>query len=402
MSSFVPAARSKQSRPSPSSSTFLPFLAAFMAPPPVPPPNSNNNLCPLCRNLLIPQLSKGGQAPNTYYLRCVNPIHPRPFFFRFESSTGSPQLPSPPAAAPARPATPIASSPSVRMVGAGNTATMLVHALPTRALPPPIPPTYPAPALPPPIPPTYSATYPWFPPDALEDLRLDALRPLHALEQYRVQEESRAAEEGRQLDRSLGLRSPSLELPLEAEIRMFEERIEQERADGEFALQLAREEAQAGDSNIDNIFLPSPPQPVAGPSSLRLLSLSPGPPLNILPISSSALGRAPPPDVVDSTRSRKRLPAPSLEAKKRSTPFQIPKQLNDTWMSIHGPSTPTPTSMTTPTTTSAPAVPSSIFHVKHGGTRRAFANPQLVERFMLVFLLPNTSPSADDRKRGRG
>ncbi|KAJ7431276.1 hypothetical protein FB451DRAFT_1198185 [Mycena latifolia] len=260
-------------------------------------------------------------------------------------------------------------------------------AYPTRALPPPIPPTYPAPALPPPIPPTYSATYPWFPPDALEDLRLDALRPLHALEQYRVQEESRAAEEGRQLDRSLGLRSPSLELPLEAEIRMFEERIEQERADGEFALQLAREEAQAGDSNIDNIFLPSPPQPVAGPSSLRLLSLSPGPPLNILPISSSALGRAPPPDVVDSTRSRKRLPAPSLEAKKRSTPFQIPKQLNDTWMSIHGPSTPTPTSMTTPTTTSAPAVPSSIFHVKHGGTRRAFANPQLVERFMLVFLM---------------
>ncbi|KAJ7291394.1 hypothetical protein C8J57DRAFT_1587390 [Mycena rebaudengoi] len=58
-----------------------------------PPPGMH---CPTCNNFLIPRLTKGGLAPNTYLVQCVNPRH-GPFHYRY-----GPEF-SPPAPAPALP-----------------------------------------------------------------------------------------------------------------------------------------------------------------------------------------------------------------------------------------------------------------------------------------------------------
>ncbi|KAJ7908433.1 hypothetical protein B0H13DRAFT_2497087 [Mycena leptocephala] len=239
-------------------------------------------------------------------------------------------------------------------------------------------------ATPPPPPPPQLPFLPAFY-NTLQEVQDDILRPLRVLEEYGRQQQSVP---------------PSPEMTIEEEFAHLERqedaaRRAQEASDRNLAMRLSQED--------DSLPPPSPPH--AGPSRLRSLSLSPDPPALLLPargradapaITAStqlrslslspnppllpARGRADAPIITGKAR-RKRLPAASAPSRTRSAPFKITTQLNDTWISLNSRSA----SPLEPIAAVSPT-PSSVFFVRSGATRRAFADPRQVERFTLVFL----------------
>ncbi|KAJ7659465.1 hypothetical protein B0H17DRAFT_1212918 [Mycena rosella] len=101
-----PAVRAKQ----PPTTCLLHHLPASLPPPsliaiPFLPTNRFGNKCPMCDDTLIPRLATGGQAPDTYYIRCASPHHPqKDYFFRFGKDA------SPPSSAPSTNPVPSAAS----------------------------------------------------------------------------------------------------------------------------------------------------------------------------------------------------------------------------------------------------------------------------------------------------
>ncbi|KAJ7693042.1 hypothetical protein B0H17DRAFT_1200107 [Mycena rosella] len=376
----------------------------------------NSNKCPLCGTTLIPKLATGGQAPRTLHIRCASAPHSdQPYFFRFGADASPPML-STPQMTDSMSTTSTAPCCADAMCGSKridkgccramcrrhcNTAgpcTLVPHeqnrrkksssqAAQTRPPPPVL---------------TLPSFDPWIGfSTSLDEFQTNAMRPQRALEQYEARERSRFDEEERNLDQrlelALGVRSPSLGLSLEEELNLMDAQLEKEEIDTllqqqadarraqeiqdfELALRLSREDSQQ--SSADAAAL-TPSQPVASTSALRALSPSPDLPQSLLP----------PP------QPRTRLPAPSLQAsKKRPVPFKITTQLNKTWMALHcDKQQPSPaessTALQQPSSSRTPAsTSSSVFHIKSGGSRRVFANPQLTERFTLIFLLPNEGP----------
>ncbi|KAJ7119113.1 hypothetical protein C8R44DRAFT_878619 [Mycena epipterygia] len=217
------------------------------------------------------------------------------------------------------------------------------------------------------------------------------MAPFRALDAYRVSESARVAEEGRQLDRqldrALGLRSSSLDIPLEIQDQP-RTRQEQELSDYQLALQLSQ------DSN-PSTFLPVSPTP--RPLGLRALSLSPEFPSRLLhpppapnaigdfnAVTLPALGRAVAPNTTSNVSAlngvdgpsvpRRRVPAPSTQ------PLRLTTQMNETWMSsnggsqIHG---------------QAQTRSAASLHIRTGSSRRPFEDPQAVQRFIVVLVERN-------------
>ncbi|KAJ7698141.1 hypothetical protein B0H17DRAFT_1197109 [Mycena rosella] len=235
----------------------------------------------------------------------------------------------------------------------------------------------------------------------LADSYAASMRPHDALDAYQARDALQRAEQERQLDVNIGLRSPSLELLLEEEIQLLgvvaeceeQEYLERERREEQelqLTIQLSQEAycqppAQPSQDDIGQppARRPPSPAPCASTSTLPPLSASPHFPTVLL---SPVVGRAVSPDM--SHRPCMRLTAPSLEATKRKpVPFKITTQLNETWMGLHGGNT----SSTLSTSSTPSTTLSSVFHVKRTGSWRAFVDPKLTERFMLIFLVPGAA-----------
>ncbi|KAJ7688901.1 hypothetical protein B0H14DRAFT_3533036 [Mycena olivaceomarginata] len=167
---------------------------------------------------------------------------------------------------------------------------------------------------------------------SFDDLASNLNEPLRALNAYQEAQNSAA----HQFDLSIGLKSPSPDLPLEEELRRQEEKdIKEAMRRSAHDTEQARRRATFQDI-IDTVTQPSPPPVPTTNLRLRSLSPSPDPPATVLPIS---------------------------HAKKCSTaPIQITKQLSNDWIK-----------------------PSSTFHVA-APSRRPPTNPELVCRFILVYL----------------
>ncbi|KAJ7818011.1 hypothetical protein B0H13DRAFT_2456394 [Mycena leptocephala] len=359
-----------------------------------PPPGMH---CPMCNNFLIPRLTKSGLAPNTYLAQCVNPRH-APFNFRFgpEYSPPTPALALPlpsrvtselskvtsgqPRATLGEPRRCVGNTTEGRQCKSTrvdlacsrnmcrkhcNAAASQTSSVPnTIAIaPPPLPRQQPA--------------DPWH--LSFDDILTDVTRPLRLLSEYQAQEEARAAEEGRLLDIAVGILPESPELSVEDELMR---RMEQD--DCAFAYRLSQE---LNGANGD-LFPPSPPPTaIAGPSRLRALSPSPDLPSHItIPSPLPALSRATAPDTTGTNkRPRQRVGAASAVAKHRPTPsFNITTQMNQTWMSQNGGGS-TSSSQTLPPSQATP-LPSTVFHVRQGGSRRQFADRRQMERFTLLYL----------------
>ncbi|KAJ7881678.1 hypothetical protein B0H13DRAFT_2540367 [Mycena leptocephala] len=167
---------------------------------------------------------------------------------------------------------------------------------------------------------------------SFDDLASNLNEPLHALNAYQEAQNSAA----HQFDLTIGLKSPSLDLPLEEELRYQEEKdIEEAMRRSACDAEQARRRAAFQDIS-DTVTRPSPlPVPTTN-LCLRSLSPSPDPPAAVLPIS---------------------------HAKKCSTaPIQITRQLSNDWIK-----------------------PSSTFHIA-APTWRPPTNPELARRFLLVYL----------------
>ncbi|KAF7348777.1 hypothetical protein MVEN_01397300 [Mycena venus] len=167
---------------------------------------------------------------------------------------------------------------------------------------------------------------------SFDDLASDFNEPLRALNAYQEAQDSAA----RQFDLSIGLKSPSPDLPLEEELRRQEEKdIEEAMRRSTRDAEQARRRATFQDIST-TVTRPSPPPVSATSLRPRSLSLSPDPPATVLSIS---------------------------HAKKHSkAPIQITKQLSNDWVK-----------------------PSSTFHVA-APARRPPTNPELARRFLLVYL----------------
>ncbi|KAJ7869369.1 hypothetical protein B0H13DRAFT_2063290 [Mycena leptocephala] len=297
-----------------------------------PPPGMH---CPMCNNFLIPRLTKSGLAPNTYLAQCVNPRH-APFNFRFGPEY-SPPMPAPALPLPSRVTSEVSKATSGQPRATlgeprrcvGNTTegrqckSTRVDLACSRnmcrkhcnAAGPCKLARHSTASQTSSVPNTIAIPPPPLP-------RQQPADPWHLsfddiLTDYQAQEEARAAEEGRLLD-------IAVELSVEDELMR---RMEQD----------------------DRAFAPLP-----------------------------ALSRATAPDATGTNkRPCQRLGAASAVAKRRPTPsFNITTQMNQTWMSQNG-SGSTSSSSQTPPPSQATPLPSTVFHVRQGGSRRQFADPHL-------------------------
>ncbi|KAJ7926301.1 hypothetical protein B0H13DRAFT_1972781 [Mycena leptocephala] len=302
-----------------------------------PPPGMH---CPMCNNFLIPHLTKSGLAPNTYLAQCVNPRHAL-FNFRFGPEYSLP-TPAPALPLPSRVAGELSKATSGQPRHCvGNTTEG--HQCKTAPQISSVPNTI---AIPPPPLPRQQPADPWH--LSFDDILTNVTRPLRLLSEYQAQEEARAAEKGQLLDIAVGMVPDSPELSVEDELMRC---IEQD--DRAFAFRLSEE---LNGTNGD-LFPP------------HLLRLR----LRALPLS-----RATAPDATGTNkRPCQRLGAASAVAKRRPTlSFNITAQMNQTWMSQNG-SGSTSSSSQTPSPSQATLPPSTVFHVRQGGSCRQFADPHL-------------------------
>ncbi|KAJ7922241.1 hypothetical protein B0H13DRAFT_2655778 [Mycena leptocephala] len=341
--------------------------------PPLPPPTKYNNCCPACGSYLTPQLTKDGDH---WFLRCYKPAaHADAYNHRWPplarptiapaTSTAPPTTVSTPSKIPCRYPAGCTSGRTNKCctnnmcqkhcLKTGNCAYSRHHAsnsstsinIPAST---PLPPrvasslriaTFPRSASSSSITPALSnvpfpSHIPVFPGArpfrSFDDLASNLNEPLCALNAYQEAQNSAA----HQFDLSIGLKSPSLDLPLEEELRCQEEKdIEEAMRRSARDAEQARHCAAFQDIS-DTVTRPSPPPVPTTNLRLRSLSPSPDPPAAVLPIS---------------------------HAKKCSmAPIQITRQLSNDWIK-----------------------PSSTFHIA-APTRRPPTNPELARRFLLVYL----------------
>ncbi|KAJ7894412.1 hypothetical protein B0H14DRAFT_2559196 [Mycena olivaceomarginata] len=343
--------------------------------PPLLPPTKYKNCCPACGSYLTPQLTKDGDH---WFLRCYKPAaHADAYNHRWPPLARPTMAPAtstaPPTTVPATSKIPCrypAGCTSGRTnkhctnsmcqkhcIKTGNCAYPRHHAgdsstsisIPATPASTPLPPraasssraTLPRSASSSSIPPALSNTpfsthIPVFsgarPFRSFDDLASNLDEPLRALNAYQEAQNSAA----HQFDLSIGLKSPSPDLPLEEELRRQEEK------DIEEAMRRSARDAEQARCRAtfqDIIGTVTRPSPLPVPTTslrLRSFSSSPDPPATVFPIS---------------------------HAKKSSTaPIQITKQLSNDWTK-----------------------PSSTFHVA-APTRRPPTNPELARRFLLVYL----------------
>ncbi|KAJ7700732.1 hypothetical protein B0H17DRAFT_1128596 [Mycena rosella] len=174
------------------------------------------------------------------------------------------------------------------------------------------------------------------------------------------------AEEGWRLDLTLGLRSPSPDLPLE--VMLHHQDALQEEEDLALALCLSEEDITTSALSI---------------STLRVLSPSPELPTSIASSATApALSQALTPDATGGPLApRKHLPALSTHLS-HFAPLHITTQMNDVWMSSNsGPELQSRAQTNVPT-----------FHIRQTSTRRPFTDPHLIKRFMVVFYSMDDKP----------
>ncbi|KAJ7755546.1 hypothetical protein B0H16DRAFT_1828888 [Mycena metata] len=397
--------------------------------------------CPHCGNFLVPRLAKGGQVPDSEFVRCANPIHP-PYFYRYPPNVTNP-------------------SPTTFTTTTATTATTMppqAYTFPAHASSNP---TVPTPAVPTHAQPQVNSKPPCeaYSHDGRRctSTRIDRGCPrkmcrkhcvavgLCTLRSHAKHQETKernkpyarvptiastsasrlssatatglsraTATAGSPIapadpwmgwDASFDEIRDSVTLPL----RILEENSLREReraadAEREFdnligfrsspELSVEEELALMEQDDISlalrlsaeehrppmSSILPSPsPLPAPGSSHLRLRSLSPSPDLPESVAAALAASQVFVPLPTEEPRRRRRQPAASTANKRRpQSQVQITTQLNETWMAINGAS-PAPSPATT--------LPSStVFHVRNGGSRRPFADKSQIERFILVFL----------------
>ncbi|KAJ7803029.1 hypothetical protein B0H13DRAFT_1931601 [Mycena leptocephala] len=368
----------------------------------------NGNKCPLCGSQLAAKKAKGGEMPDSLYIRCANP-HPagRTYFHRFDAPTPSPALLHTSSSVPALPASTIALPASCATLGCGRgkvdpgcscgrcrrhcnelgPCALRPHERQRLLKAPSATPhsssTSISASSASSMPGLFQSTF-----SSYQGIRSDVLAPIRALESYRQREDERLAAETAHLDQLFGVKSPT---PESETVRERYEREEREDADIELAVQLSLAEgersfAQAGSSRR----LPSP-LPIAGPSlrlppiqraGLRDLSLSPEFPMQLLP--PPAPGRARAPDATGSgsvtpSVPRKRVPAASVH-KGKGGPLRLTTQLNPAWMSSAG----GPDIVGTSRAASSPST--STFHIRQTVSRRPLVDTRLLQRFILAYI----------------
>ncbi|KAJ7487332.1 hypothetical protein B0H11DRAFT_2012127 [Mycena galericulata] len=387
--------------------------------------------CPHCGSYLIPQVAKGGQAPGSTYIRCAN--HTPPYFMRLSPMAG----PLPSVSKPAGPmlAPPIQSSSTgttelkpacawqfgcissrvprlcthkmckkhCNLTGVcdlGPHERARKEKLREAAATQPAPPSAP------------SAPQPNYDPllQIARSLSYETLRPLHALQDWQTAHNSQIVAQNRMLDTAIGgFDPPSPGLTVEEELQR---QLEQEASDHALALRLSQEEARSlREADVSRIGLPSPsPPPIAGPSRLRSLTVSPNLPPTLLSLPPPAHGRAAAPAdarlpgteglaifpfpardratalaVTGPKPPRRRVQAPSVQSKNRQ--LNITTQLNDTWMSVGSQS-----SSTEVTPVTSVRRDSDLLHIRQGPGRRPFADRRQIQRFTLLFFTGGDEP----------
>ncbi|KAJ7766048.1 hypothetical protein B0H16DRAFT_1687100 [Mycena metata] len=211
---------------------------------------------------------------------------------------------------------------------------------------------------------------------SFENISAGVTLPLRTLEESSRRGRERVAAEERQFEMDIGYRL-SPELSVEEELaRMEEDNLSH-------ALRLSATDHHT--ATISTLFPSSPPPtPATSSSRLRLRSLSASPDL---PQSVAALLAAaqvfvpspPPAACAKLPRRQQWQPAASVANKRRPQARPtITTQLNETWMSN---STSPATAAPSPTLSSS----SAVFHVRNGGGRRAFMDRTQAERFTLIF-----------------
>ncbi|KAJ7653051.1 hypothetical protein B0H17DRAFT_1147185 [Mycena rosella] len=175
---------------------------------------------------------------------------------------------------------------------------------------------------------------------SLDEFQTNAMRPPRVLEQCEARERSRLAEEERNLDQrlelALGVRSPSLGLSLEEDFNLMDAQLEKEEIDTLFQQQAdVRCAQEIKDFQLALQLSREDSQQLSADAA----ALTPS-----QPVATTLAGRV-----------------------------------------IHRPAA--AIVLAHPASTL-----SSIFHIKSGGSRHIFANPQLTEQFTLIFLLPNEGP----------
>ncbi|KAJ7033256.1 hypothetical protein C8F04DRAFT_1261066 [Mycena alexandri] len=367
--------------------------------------------CPYCGNFLVPRVTKGGQVPDSEFVRCANQ-HP-PYFYRYPPPDHvTPALPPPmhapaaplhpslqtmPAPTPAFPAHPSfstrSSSPadSLKRQCQGFTrdghlcnSTRVDRGCPRKMCRKHCVVTGPC---------TLNSherhrtskdsNKPYARVASSSSARVSSgpsaassapEDSLHSEESSRRERECAATEE-REFEMQIGYR-------LSPELSVEEELARMEDDDLSQAMRLSAADHHA--ATISKLFPSSPPPPPAVSSSLlRLRSLSPSPDLpesvaaslaaaQVFVPSPAPTARAKPP------RRQQRQPAASVANKRRpQARTTITTQLNETWMSSGA----SPSVVPSPT----PSLASTVFHVRNGGGRRAFMNSSQAERFTLIF-----------------
>ncbi|KAJ7270451.1 hypothetical protein C8J57DRAFT_1468491 [Mycena rebaudengoi] len=377
-----------------------------------PPPNANNNCCPKCSNHLVPKFAKGGEVPNSWYIRAPakSKIVPTQcdyphqdglrFFYRFPPMPATnPPTPSPtaafqsplplsaPSSVPLKSKCPHPSCKSTRVPGACTHRMCRRHCVlvgpcmdpghntfylnqlstvttPASAAVPPLP-SY---APPPTSGPRFFSSF--------DDMQAYSTAPSHALAARQAKEDSRKTEDLRLLDLAVGYKLPSPDVPMDEALELMD----QEQRDLELATRLSLG-LPSFDTPSDDTARPSSSVPPAGgPSTLRDLSLSPYLPATLMPDINiqhlPALGGANAPEATNK-RPHRRVPAQSVAARQKPTP-RITTQLNPTWMAMGNTSTAAPTSQ-------AAAAPSSVLHVRREPGRLPFVDPRVDERFPLIY-----------------
>ncbi|KAJ7433952.1 hypothetical protein B0H11DRAFT_2208620 [Mycena galericulata] len=404
--------------------------------------SKHNNCCPLCGNYLQVRHAVGGKVPNSNYIRCDNPHSTgRPYMYRFPpSATPAPSLPSNNVSStssastrlPAVPAPAVPQSEELETVRCAHTnciskrvdsgcsrrmcrkhcikrgpkCTLWAHEkhrleLEKKKGLQSISSTAPSVAV---SAAQSTAAVSTIPPIALsvgnddiwdafnaftDSVGQAAQAPLRAIEEYRAGEDRRIAHEKQSLDAAVGWSAI--------------ERMDQEEADMELAMELSIQQARA-EAASPPLLLPPSSSSLQGTSSapspsLRMLSLSPSFPTTLL-LPAPALGQAFAPNAPGATslRPRKRVPAASIPKPSNAPPpLKITTQMNADWMASNG----GPPIQGRSTGSNVPGP--STFHVKRTVSRRPYADLRQIQRFTLVYFdsdaIPPTIIVVDDCPR---
>ncbi|KAJ6450436.1 hypothetical protein C8R47DRAFT_1261516 [Mycena vitilis] len=354
--------------------------------------NEHNNCCTMCGSYLAVEHATGGQVPGSDFLRCRN--HQPQYFYRFPppASAQQPLTSTYPSSLSSSAISPPLSTSATSATSSGSRITCANRQCKVERLDPGcvrrmcrkhciaegpcalrahenervrkagITPTSTQPIRRPSVPPNFAL--------AMDDILAESRAPLQALEEYQAREDARIAQQGRELDALLGIRSPSPDVPLE--LALFQQ--EQEEHDLQLALRLSQEDTQRS--------APSPP-PVAGSSRLRALSLSPDfpDPSRLLAASVSPI---PAPTLTAPSVPRRRAKAFSANQAAAPAPLRITTQMNETWMNakggpqVHGRSQQAQVS-------SPSSQASSTFHIRKAAGRQPFVDPKTQQRLIVVF-----------------